>query len=228
MASPSKGFTRLAPIYDLLLRLTSGNAIPGSQTALLKFLPKSKHALIIGGGTGTFLLEVLKMNLAEQITYLDISEGMIIESRKKVHAQFPEISPHIHFICGTIDQLSPEQHFDLIFTHYFLDLFEEKELETLLIQLYIRLHSQGLWHISDFAPASSSSMLYESIHSLLYAFFRSLCGISGQRIPDLKTKLQQQCMTLVEEKYFLNGFLWSGIWKKIDRTSLIPSSPVQN
>lgn len=212
MSNPRKGFDRLSRFYDLLLRMSSGAAIPRSQTALLPQMPNGKKALIVGGGTGTFLVELIKSGKTEDITYIDISEGMIRQSRKKVDT----LNASVKYICGTLEDLKPEERFDMIFTPYFLDLFEEKERVSIMKSIQAHLNPGGYWYVSDFAYPDQNlpGKFYRLAHRILYLFFRTVCGISGQQLPDLKSELMAMNMKLVEEKYFLKRLLWAGLWKR--------------
>ena len=69
-AALRRGFDRLAPVYDLLLRLSTGRLIPNSQTALLEHLPPGERALLVGGGTGEFLAALAKSERYRRITNL--------------------------------------------------------------------------------------------------------------------------------------------------------------
>jgi tRNA (cmo5U34)-methyltransferase len=160
-------------------------------------------------------VELMKSGKAEKITYVDISEGMIQESRKKVKAKAPQTMAQVNFICGTLQDINPTEKFDLIFTPYFLDLFEEKERGSIMMRIQAHLNPEGYWYVSDFAYPDRNLLgkAYRLVHRLLYFFFRTVCGISGQQLPNLKSELKAMNMRLVEEKYFLKRMLWAGLWK---------------
>ncbi len=219
MSGSKEGFNRLSGTYDLMLRITSGNAILRSQTTLLYTLPKLHRALIIGGGTGSFLIELLKQKEVDHITYLDFSEGMIAQAQKKLKKEFPESLSRIDFVCGTIDDLSIEKKYDAVFTNYFLDLFKEEELDHILTKTYSLLTTGGHWYLTDFAyPNQQLSgvqrVAYKGAHQLLYLFFKTICGISGRAIPDYKTKMAALKMKGITEQYFLKKLLWCGVYVK--------------
>src|SRR6478752_4223935 len=101
-----KGFDRLAPFYDLMLKVSSGNSILKSQTILLESLPPLNKVLILGGGTGSFLIELLEQKNISAIVYVDRSEKMILETKKKIENKSPQSYSKIQFVHGTIDDLA--------------------------------------------------------------------------------------------------------------------------
>jgi len=214
-----KGFDRLAPFYDLMLKVSSGNSILRSQTILLESLPPLNKVLILGGGTGSFLIELLEQKNISAIVYVDRSEKMISETKKKIKNKSPQSYSKIQFVHGTIDDLALEAFFDAVFTNYFLDLFHTEELKRILKKTHAHLHPQGYWYVTDFSHLKENhsgirKLIYKSVHWLLYSFFRILCGISADTIPDIKAELENLRMKKLEERYTLSRLLWCGIYER--------------
>lgn len=210
----SKGFDLLSGFYDLMLWSTSGNAILKSQTALLSCLPEIKTVLILGGGTGSFLVELLNRKNIESVTYADISAGMIKKTQNKIQKRIPEQLSKVKFICGEIDSIHHEENFDLVITNYFLDQFETEELGLLLDKIAGHLIHSGYWYVADFSFSQKPSFIKKIIHQILYLFFRTICNITAKNVPDLKTEMKEIKLKLKAERYFLKGLLWCGVYSK--------------
>ena len=90
------GFDRLAPIYDPLARMIYGKSIVQAQTSFLSIIPPFSKVLILGGGTGWLLTELLRGHPTCEVWYIESSANMLSMTIKK--------NGHpgrVHFILGT-------------------------------------------------------------------------------------------------------------------------------
>ena len=203
-------FSILSPIYDFLGSIVFFGALHRSQIYFLDQLKKPDRALIIGGGTGRFLVDLLKSEKVKNITYVDISAGMFAKAKKKVSALGKE--NQVEFICGGLEAV-PDRQYDLICTHYFLDCFEEEELCLMLSKLRGLLSKEGEWHFTDFYLDESSSFIKTKFVGFLYFFFRILCGLKVKKLPDFKKLFNGTELKGETEKYFFRGLLRTAIYK---------------
>ena len=77
----SSGFDFLSNKYDFLLSITFGKSIHRSQTHFLPEISAVQSVLLVGGGTGKLLVDVLDNCPKAQIQYVDISPLMIKRSK---------------------------------------------------------------------------------------------------------------------------------------------------
>jgi len=112
-------FDRVAPVYDTLARFVFGRNMHRAQTVFLKDIAPGGHVLILGGGTGWLLAELLSLNPNCKVLYIDASIRMIEMARRKTVG-----SSDIVFIHGTEKSIPPGLTFDAIITHFYLDLFD--------------------------------------------------------------------------------------------------------
>ena len=77
MKAKCSGFDKIAPFYDFLSWFFFANSIKKSQNDLLALLPKFKNVLIIGGGTGGFLLDLIALSPNATYHNIDISSNKI-------------------------------------------------------------------------------------------------------------------------------------------------------
>jgi ubiquinone/menaquinone biosynthesis C-methylase UbiE len=57
----NKNFDFIAPYYDFLSKLIFGKRLRIAQTSLLSKIPRHQRILLVGGGTGWILPELLQI-----------------------------------------------------------------------------------------------------------------------------------------------------------------------
>src|SRR4051812_19943989 len=113
------GFDRLAPVYDKLAGLVFGKAIVDAQLIFLDEVRAGDRVLILGGGTGWVLKELLRRQPACEVWYVDSSQRMIELATRNCGNP-----SNVHFVLGT--ELSiPTMLFDVVIMNFFLDLFSD-------------------------------------------------------------------------------------------------------
>ena len=205
----SVDFSVLAPIYDLLGSVVFMGALHKSQVELIQHIPNSEKVLILGGGTGKFLVDLLKANSFKSVTYVDVSPGMISKAKKKLKRL--DTGTEVNFICGGLEDI-PVEKYDLICTHYFLDCFEEGALSSVMLHLKSYMKADGKWHFSDFYLDETSSFLRKRFVSFLYWFFRISCGLKVRSLADFTKAFKEINFKLEREKYFKKGLLRTAIY----------------
>ena len=201
-------FSKLSLIYDTLGSIAFFGALRRSQSHFLRELSEVENVLVIGGGTGTFLIDLLKTGKVASVDYVDISPGMIACAKKKVgKAGFKEA---VHFVCGSENDL-PDKKYDLICTNYFLDCFNEVELSPVLAKLKSRLGEDGQVLCTDFYLNAESSFLKKSLVKFLYLFFRITCGLKVNKLPSFDDHFKE--MKLEKEKSFFFGLLRTALYR---------------
>lgn len=203
-----RGFDRLAPVYDLLVRLFAGDALPASQAALIPFLEPAKRVLVIGGGTGLFLKALCASMPHATFVNIDLSSGMLQRATRRTGAQVE----HRH---GGLEKVHKEERFDLICTHCFLDLFEGSDLEQVMETLDQVLADGGSWLFSDFQSGSGRGSAVRSLHLRgLYLFFRVTCGLQLLGLPDFQVLFRSRGYRCVQSREYLEGMLASRIYRR--------------
>jgi tRNA (cmo5U34)-methyltransferase len=199
-------FDRIAPFYDGLASLAFGRNILRSQDFFLNRIPGNDKVLVLGGGTGRFLLHLMKINSSCQVWYIDSSAEMIARARQKV-----KNSGQVHFILGTEEDIPAEIKFNAVLTFFYLDLFTEEKLAAVINKIKTSLKKDALWIVSDFVIRNNiwSPVLLK----LMYSFFRLTSGVEAKKLPDWRTLLSQAGFTMSERKPFYSGFIESCIYQ---------------
>ncbi|WP_045689017.1 class I SAM-dependent methyltransferase [Hymenobacter sp. AT01-02] len=190
MPLPDSGFDVVAAFYDPLARLVYGRALQRAQEAALTALPKgAPQVLVIGGGTGWVLGEILKRRPEARIVYLEASPRMIARSQEFLRSQAPTRYAQVEFRLGTEAALQTTEQFDAIITFFFLDLFEPGRLRLLTSRLYAARHRAAPWLVADFGVPRT--WWHRVLLATMYWFFGLTTGISARQRPPIEAALGQ-------------------------------------
>lgn len=205
----STGFDRIAPYYDLLARIVFGKSIRRCQIEYLDIIPAEANVLILGGGTGWLLAELLKENPTCRVWYVEASIIML-EKAKRRNEELSRVS----FIHGTerdINQIAGVR-FDAVFTNFYLDLFTSGSLDAALMNIKRAIRPGGKLLVSEFVERKRWQRL---LLFVMYRFFRWTCSIEASRLPDWQNALRRNDFKERETKAFFYGFIKSS-WYLLD------------
>ncbi|HEY5824352.1 MAG TPA: class I SAM-dependent methyltransferase [Cyclobacteriaceae bacterium] len=200
----SNGYNRIAGIYDGLARIVFGKSMIQSQTIFLDQLQNCKSILVLGGGTGWWLSDLLKKSPHLNITFVDSSSEMIRRAKMKL-----ELSHHVDFIHGTVEDLQEERKFDGVVLFYFLDLFSEKDLEMVLQRIKVKIIPNSIWLVSDFVNKKKWHAVFLK---LMYTFFRLTTGSNSKQLPDWQGQLDKAGLVKVKDDNFYKGFILATLY----------------
>lgn len=199
------GFDRVAPYYDRLKRLVFGNAVRESERDLLKEISGDSRVLIVGGGSGEMLPELVSQHPDRYVCYVEASARMLDLARRRV-----KVDSGVHFICGTHDDIPDGDLFDVIVTPFLLDLYPEGQLRKIVASLSGRMTPEGLWLAVDFV---NTTRWQRMLLATMYRFFSTTAGVKAKELPPWKHVLMEAGLHLVREKFFWSGFICSSVWK---------------
>lgn len=202
----SNNFDRVAIIYDALVKIVYGKSVKMAQLHFLNEIPEQGNVLILGGGTGWFLVEFLRVRPLCKVWYVEASRKMLWLSKKKTFA--PQ---SITFIQGTEASISKEMKFDVIITNFYLDLFEPASLKGIIQKIKPLLAKNGLWLISDFAD--QGKIWQRFLLKLMYTFFQQVCKIEASSLPPWHQCLHKGNLISIRSKLFYKGFIQSSAYR---------------
>src|SRR5688572_18502098 len=143
-------FNLIAPIYDRLSSFVFGSSMRKAQTLFLGDIPADANVLILGGGTGWLLAELLRINRSCRVWYIEASSNMLELSKDKVDKELPRVI----FVHGTQNTIPKGVIFDAVITHCYLDLFTADSCQKVIQRITSTMHSESLWLITDFLNAT--------------------------------------------------------------------------
>ena len=206
----SRGFDLLANWYDWLVQLVFGKEVYLSQIKWLGQIPEGARVLIIGGGSGWILSEVLQRTVRTKVDYLELSPRMLELTRQQMLEEGCEPSRYV-LRAGGVESLEASERYDAILTFFFLDLFAEDEADRVIGKLGGHLHPGGSWLFADFIP---HNLFQRVLLGTMYAFFRLVCGISGSRLLPFDRMFRRNGLELKQEASFARRMIQSRIYEQ--------------
>jgi len=176
------GFEQAAWFYDGLSRLVFGKALLRAQAVVLDQLPPGAlRLLVLGGGSGWVLTELLRRRPQAAVFYLEASPAMLQRARTRLRRYCPEAEAQVSFCLGTDELLPPQPAFDAVITFFVLDCLTGNEFAAALPRLYASLRPGGTWLVADFTPPRR--WWQHALLAAMYWFFRLTTGLRARELP---------------------------------------------
>jgi len=201
-----KGFDRIAGFYDFLSRIVFGKSIRDSQLCYLNQLGNCNTVLVLGGGTGWWLNELLQSYPYLKITFLDSSLEMIRIAKEKL--LYPD---KVQFVCGTQESIESNNKFDAVVLFYFLDLFHENSIPVLIHGIKNHLNPNAVLLASDFV---NEKKWHSIMLQIMYLFFRYSTGLRTKQLPNWRECLTQNGFDKMKEKSFYKEFISATVYRQ--------------
>ncbi|MCU1322420.1 MAG: Methyltransferase type 12 [Acidobacteriaceae bacterium] len=217
--SAQPNFDRIAKPYQFLEYLTLGSTLQRCRTHHLPALLQQKSALVLGDGDGRFLAQLLSSNPEIRVDAIDTSRTMLdlLEARCKAASPTAaaRLTTHQADARRFVQNLSPDKHYDLIVTHFFLDCLTQPDLEALIQAINPHLAPNALWLLSDFRIPTrrlTRPLAQTAVRSLYFAF-RLLTGLRTTRLPGYTVALTAAHLVPVAVHHRLSGILTTELWQ---------------
>ena len=207
MSSPLNRFDWIAGIYDSLTRIIFGKSFFKAQCFFLEELKQCSKVLIIGGGTGWILRELLIVNTSCQVDYIEASSKMLEKARRQISVH--DIS-RVKFMLGTEANIDRHARYDAVITNFFLDLFTAS-LVDVIQKIRTSLSKNSRWIVTDFAD--QGKWWHRVMLRLMYAFFRLTTGIEARELPDYEKRLTGAGIKKSKEEFFFGSFIRSAVYR---------------
>jgi len=195
-------FDLIAGFYDRLAKVVFGKQWDFVQKAPVKFLENKRKVLIVGGGTG----ELLENLMDQDVTYLEISERMIQQAKKR------NIAAKVEFVTGDYLLWNSNKRFDAVVMPFFLDCFKEERLQRAINRTKEFLVPGGELIITDF----QHTVWWKNVLvKLMYLFFRLTSQLEGDRLLDFEARILKDGFELKTREEYLGGWVFCGEYKRI-------------
>lgn len=213
-------FDAVAPIYDHLARLVFGKSIARAQTHFLNAIPANANVLVVGGGTGWIIRELLQNRCLNHIDYVEASMRMIHLAQRKydVIRKQPNMNAQtqVNFIHGTEENLPQKIIYDAIITFFVLDTQSDAPLQKMMSILYGRLKKPGVWLFADFkiSRKKHERWWHQLLVSAMFLFFRLTCRLQNNKLPDYDLAFTKLELMKEKEKFFYGNLIISEVYRK--------------
>jgi ubiquinone/menaquinone biosynthesis C-methylase UbiE len=205
----------IAPYYQALEYLRFGRVLEQARRSMLGHLAGRSRALVLGDGDARFLQALIEHQPATKVDAVDISAKMLELAQKRIRKN--NATENVRFHQADIRTMAlPGRSYDLIATHFFLDVFTEHELR-LWIRRTARASADGaLWVVSDFdLPRDKWRRRYAAAWlAVMYKAFRISTGLVTQKLPDWRPILRDNGFQPLHTRQFRHGFIVSELWHR--------------
>jgi tRNA (cmo5U34)-methyltransferase len=198
------GFNRIALFYDSLARMVYGKSIVESQKHFLNKIHDQSKILILGGGTGWILAEIFKVKSNAEVYYIEASSKMISLAKEEI------TNEQVHFIHGTENDIPPQIKFDLVITNFYLDLFSDDSIKSVLHKVKISLSGNAKWIVTDFV---NDKRWHNLLLKVMYTFFLLVSGITSKKLPHWKNEMLAIGANEFDSKQFYKGFIETKLYQ---------------
>jgi ubiquinone/menaquinone biosynthesis C-methylase UbiE len=184
-------FSRVASFYDALAGVVFGRAQRrAQQAALAAGLPlagASPRVLVLGGGSGWVLTELLCHCPGAQVLYLETSAAMLARAQARLRRVAPSAGAQVEFRQGSEQALEPAEQFDVVVTFFVLDCFTLLEFPAAIARLQAARRPGALWLVADFRLPRT--WWQRALLRAMYLFFRLSVGLRAKQLPPWHTAL---------------------------------------
>ena len=204
-AIAKNNFDLVSPIYDALAGLVFAGKIRNSQIALLPKVAHVGSALVIGGGTGWFLLELLARTRVRKVLYVELSKDMLDKSRRLIERNAPQWLDRVEFRLGSEESITAEDGpFDLIATNFFLACFGDANCTQVVSRLHPHMARDGRWLFADFVVPDRGLRRLSALilFKIMFTFFNIMSGLEARRPPRYELGFQRIGLKPVTERRF--------------------------
>ncbi|MEZ4650483.1 MAG: class I SAM-dependent methyltransferase [Candidatus Eisenbacteria bacterium] len=203
-----------------------GNSLRDAQRHYLHRVKPQAHVLVIGGGSGWFLERLLEETSCARVDALDISAAMLSRSEERIRRNAPDALARVRFLEGGVDLIPEGAKYDVVCTHFFLDLFRDERLRTVVPRVSAHLAEGGVWHDTDFqtAPGKMRGAYSRVLLSLMYTFFRASCSIEADRLPGFDAAFAHAGMETTESALFHGGMVRARLLRPVEGVLGRPSN----
>ncbi len=211
-------FDRLAKHYRWMEFVLAGERLQRCRTAFLRQAAERTRVLIVGEGNGRFLVECRRALGRAEIMCVDASARMLALARERVVRLGLSVG-QIEFVhADALTWRPPENTFDLVVTHFFLDCFRAEQVGRLVGVLAAAAREEATWLLADFRVPERGLSRYRAliIHRLMYLFFRTATGLSARRVTEADGFLERHGFRLREREVSEWGLLHSDRWERTE------------
>lgn len=208
---PGGNFDWVAPVYDAMAFVVFGRKLQQAQTVFLDLIPDGSSVLIVGGGTGWLLEQLMESCKPNRVLYLETSGQMVARASRRMIGK--ALLGSVEFRVGDENALRPDEQFDVLMTPFLLDLFTEATLQTQLIpKLLHALAHTGRWIVTDFVQPAvwwQKALLWTMIR-----FFRFTAGIETRKLANWQELLQTARLINIARKPQVGGMASAEVWTR--------------
>lgn len=199
METKNRNYKSVSWFYDWLSLVYSAGKISVAKNSQITELQENNKVLYVGAGSGNEAAIAVQYGCS--ITCIDIAPTMIERAQK----MFYKKKLTAEFICEDIIMHNRLSYYDVITANFFLNIFSEDMVKTLLKHLATLIKPGGKLLIADFAlpQGNTVSKISQKIYFRIANRFFSKLGLAPiHPIYDYAKYFNQCGLRLVKTTYF--------------------------
>ena len=203
----------IARWYRFIEHLVFGGALEVHRFAFLDRLACARRILVLGEGDGRAIAKLLVAAPHAHIDVFELSGKMIQLARERLGKEFIRVSFHQQ---DAVTASWPDEHYDGVITHFFLDCFTEDPLHGLVQRIAAVMTPDALWLVADFAiPERGWRRHYATILiRIMYEFFSLTTGLDVHTLPRIGQILARAGLRRVAHLVDRSGMIRSEVWTR--------------
>ncbi|GEM_PF-101481 len=218
-------FDRIAPVYDKLSYLAFRGSVTRAQRYFLSTIPPQSNVLIVGGGNGDILIDLLERVVPAHITYVEASVAMMHRAKRKITGYRQTNSnlslPTITFIQGTERDVDSTKMYQVAITNFVLDMYQGSSLDGMMQRIDSLLSEDAVWLFTDFRYSSRlmNRIWQKPLAQFMYIFFHFTANISVQALPNYDSHFRKVGWDEKQHQSFFGDFISSNIYTRTKQIS---------
>jgi ubiquinone/menaquinone biosynthesis C-methylase UbiE len=209
---------RIARWYRWLEYAAFGKRLERCRNYYLHCVSDASKVLMLGEGDGRFLKTFAAVSMRSDIDYVDVSAAMLAIARHRLAGARGAENRSVRFFRSDVqnDEPLPGSSYDLVITHFFLDCFNDQEIDKVVSTIAGSTLANARWLVSEFRQPIRGVWKYAALCILYatYVFFRWTTGLETHRLPSYRSALTSNGFFLEREQTFLGGLLVSQLWRR--------------
>lgn len=205
----------IAASYRWLEYAAFGRELERARFDFLDRASNARRVLILGEGDGRFLARLLESNGGARVAVVESSGRMIELARGRV-PQSEQARVTFHGMNAAADPL-PDGPFDLVVTHFFLDILTPCEAQTVVSKASALLSPGGSWLLSEFQVPNAGIVRRLNARAWLaamYGFFSIATELEASGLPDYRKMLERSGLVETGHRERRWGLIRSQVWRK--------------
>ena len=213
----------IARAYRWLEYATIGFELEDARFDFLSQAAGAQRVMILGEGDGRFLARLLECNPHARVAVIESSARMIDLARRRLRA---DDRPRVDFHCMDAAACPlPDGPFDLAVTHFFFDILESREAESVILKVDSLLDPGACWLLSEFqVPSSGIRRLHARLWlSTMYGFFSVTTGVRASQLSPYREVLVRCGWVETDHRERRLNFIRSQVWRKATSRQTAPT-----
>ncbi|MFA0961749.1 class I SAM-dependent methyltransferase [Roseivirga sp. BDSF3-8] len=201
-------FDSTASWYDWLVSIVYGSRVTAAQQHLISGLWPGASVLVVGGGTGRFLPELIARK-PSAITYLEASASMLAKAKRNTTA-----TGLIEWVHGDEEWLGKGIQYDAILTFHLFSNYPPSDATLIWARLNALLKPTGYWLYTDFIASVQQNLWQRLYTGVMFWLFRLVAGVQGSKITGMRRVFTTNGYWERNSKFFYKGFIEAITYQK--------------